>query len=251
MLSRRRVLFHSFALRGRLEPSATKVCRQGGALEDNQVFSSLVFLGFHIKKEKKEEGNFFSSLFISRKKERKKDVRVTQVVDTVVIRRCIATIIIVLKYYVLSIYIYILSKRWGTIFVDVWSSAVCWSIFISPPPSSRFRTLPRNRRTGLLFRSSHLSSLRFVRTRLRVSAALEVFSSARTTTISSPRARLFQSTRCRRRRRRFQSRLPSLPLVRVYLAARFCVAVSSVLVVGVLAAPCSASATTARRTRPS
>ena len=246
MLSRRRVLFHSFALRGRLEPSATKVCRQGGALEDNQVFSSLVFLGFHIKKEKKEEGNFFSSLFISRKKERKKDVRVTQVVDTVVIRRCIATIIIVLKYYVLSIYIYILSKRWGTIFVDVWSSAVCWSIFISPPPSSRFRTLPRNRRTGLLFRSSHLSSLRFVRTRLRVSAALEVFSSARTTTISSPRARL-QSTR---RRLRFR-RLPSLPLVRVYLAARFCVAVSSVLVVGVLAAPCSASATTARRTRPS
>ena len=57
---------------------------------------------------------------------------------------------------------------------------------------SRFRTLPRNRRTGLLFRSSHLSSLRFVRTRLRVSAALEVFSSARTTTtISSPRARPF------------------------------------------------------------
>ena len=74
VLSRRRVLFHSFALRGRLEPSATKVCRQGGALkEDNQVFSSFVFLGFHIKKEKKEEGNFPLSLFISRKKERKKE----------------------------------------------------------------------------------------------------------------------------------------------------------------------------------
>ena len=75
VLSRRRVLFHSFALRGRLEPSATKVCRQGGALkEDNQVFSSLVFLGFHIKKEKKEEGNF-SSLFIYLAKERKKERR--------------------------------------------------------------------------------------------------------------------------------------------------------------------------------
>ena len=73
VLSRRRVLFHSFALRGRLEPSATKVCRQGGALEDNQVFSSLVFLGFHIKKEKKEEGHFSLSLYLA--KERKKERR--------------------------------------------------------------------------------------------------------------------------------------------------------------------------------